>query len=366
MKKVLFVATVVEHLKAFHTPYIEYLEGKGYAVECATKLKEGIHVCQREHNVDFERNPIKLKNVKAFKKLKNIIDKGEYEFIHCHTPMGALLTRLAALGARRRGTRVIYTAHGFHFFKGAPVLNWLIYFPAEWFCSFFTDVLITINQEDYNFAKKHLHAKRTEYVHGVGVDTQKVKNALDDMDKKRAELGIPKDNIAVLSVGELNENKNHETVLRAIASLERKDITYVICGEGDRYDFLINLAQELGMADRLILSGYREDAAEICKCCDIFAFPSRREGLPVSVMEAMLAELPVVGSQVRGVRDLTHEGKSGFLYNSEDVAGFAQGIKKLAESKELRARFGEYGRSAVMPYTIENVIADMGRIYDSL
>lgn len=363
MKKVLFVASVIGHFKVFHMPYIEYFKEKGYQVEAAAKLRDDIEVCDIQHNICFERNPFKVKNFSAYRKLKKLINGDVYDIIHCHTPVAAMMTRLAARKSRKKGTRVIYTAHGFHFFKGAPLLNWLIYFPVEWICAFFTDTLITINEEDFAFAKKHLHTKDIKYVRGVGVNVDKIKNASIDYDKKREELGIPKDALAVLSVGELNSNKNHETVLRAIAALSRKDIVYVVCGKGGKKEYLENLAKELGIAGNFISAGYRSDIPEVLKCCDIFAFPSLREGLPVSVMEAMFAGMPIVASDIRGNRDLIKDGKNGFLCRPTDVLGFAENIRRLAENKELRDSFGEQGKMLIVPFTKEEVMAEMSKIY---
>ncbi len=364
MKKVLFVASIMGHFKAFHMPYIEYFKENGYQVEAAAKPKEGLTVCEIQHNIDFERQPLKLKNIVAYKKLKKIIASGEYEIIHCHTPVAAMMTRLAARKARKKDTRVIYTAHGFHFFKGAPLKNWLIYFPVEWICSFLTDDLITINREDFAFANKHLHAKKTHYVPGVGVNIDKFKNTEVDRDKKRKELGIPKDSIAVLSVGELNENKNHETVLRAIASLDQKNIVYVICGKGGRKEYLENLAKELGMEERLILAGFRTDVAEIYKCCDIFAFPSKREGLPVSVMEAMASGLPCVASDIRGNRDLIKEGKNGFLCSPITVDEFRKKIAVLIDTPGVCTTIEKNNIEDVKLFGLDNVKKEMYEIYN--
>ncbi|MBQ9756838.1 MAG: glycosyltransferase family 4 protein [Clostridia bacterium] len=364
MKKVLFVASIMGHFKAFHMPYIEYFKEKGYQVEAAAKPKEGLTICEVQHNIDFERQPLKLKNIPAYKKLRKIIRSGNYEIIHCHTPVAAMMTRLAARKLRKKGTRVIYTAHGFHFFKGAPFKNWLIYFPVEWLCSFLTDDLITINREDFAFAKKHLHAKRTHYVPGVGVNIDKFKNTTVDRDKKRAELRIPKDSIAVLSVGELNENKNHETVLRAIASLDRKDIVYVICGKGGKKEYLETLAKELGMEDRLVLAGFRTDVHEIYKCCDMFAFPSKREGLPVSVMEAMASGLPCVVSDIRGNNDLIKDGENGFLCSPITADEFRKNIGVLIDTPGVCTTIEKNNIKDVKLFGIDNVKKEMYEIYN--
>lgn len=364
MKKVLFVASVIGHLNAFHVPYIELFKEKGYQAECAAKLREGIKVCEIQHHIDFERRPFNKKNIVAYRRLKSLLKKGNYEVVHCHTPVAAMLTRLAARKMRKKGTRVIYTAHGFHFFKGAPIKNWLIYFPVEWLCSFLTDTLITINTEDFEFAKKHLHAKRIEYVHGVGIDTEKFKNIEVDRDKKREELGIPKESFAVLSVGELNDNKNHETILRAIAKIDRKDIVYVICGQGNKKEYLENLAKELGLEERLILAGFRKDVVEIYKCCDLFAFPSKREGLGMAALEAMTCGLPVVGSNVHGIPDYLVDWETGFRCSPLDVDAFAGKIQMLIDDLDLRNIIGEKNKKVVEKFALENSIKEMKKIYD--
>lgn len=364
MSKVLFIASVTRHINAFHLPYLELFKKSGYDVEVAANGELDLPFCDKRRQVDFERSPLNKKNLLAHQQLKKIIDDGKYDIIHCHTPVAAMLTRLVARRARKAGTRVIYTAHGFHFFKGAPLKNWLIYFPVEWFCSFLTDTLITINTEDFAFAKKHLHAKRTEYVHGVGIDVAKFRSVEVDREKKREELGIPIDSFAVLSVGELNGNKNHETVLRAIAALERKDITYIICGIGNKKDYLEKLAEELGIKEQLILAGFRTDLAEIYKCCDVFAFPSKREGLPVSVMEAMASGLPCVASDIRGNRDLIENGTGGLLCDNCDADAFGRNIKHLANERELRQKMGEYNSGKVENFGIKNVVAEMNVIYE--
>lgn len=360
----MFVASVTGHIRAFHLPYLEYFKNKGYNVEVASNGDAEIQGCDKRHQIEFQRSPLKKDNIKAYKALKKIISDGEYEIIHCHTPVAAMMTRLVARKARKKyKTKVIYTAHGFHFFKGAPFLNWLIYFPVEWLCSFFTDVLITINKEDFAFAQKHMHAKRVEYVPGVGVNADKLESAGKSRDEKRQELGIPLDSTVVLSVGELNENKNHKVILRAIANINRKDIVYVICGNGAGREYLEKLAEELGIRDRLVLAGHRTDLAEIYTCCDIFAFPSLREGLPVSLMEAMYCRLPVICSDIRGNIDLIDDKKGGFLFDPKSSDDVLSALYKLLKHSDWQG-LGEYNFDKVRSFTLEAVNADMIKIYE--
>lgn len=361
MKKVLFVASVARHINAFHTPYIKWFKSQGFIVDAATSADESIQILDHHYTISIERNPINKNNINAYTQLSKIIFEGEYDIVHCHTPVAAFLTRMAARKTRKKGTKVIYTAHGFHFFRGAPLINWLIYFPVEWISSFFTDILITINKEDYNFAKKYLCAKQVEYVPGVGVNTEKVDNVIVGRDAKRSEFGIKAGETVILSVGELNANKNHEAAIRAIAQLKEKNVTYLICGEGNKKEYLKSLAKELGV--KLILAGHRKDIGEILKCADVFVFFSRREGLPVAVMEAMAAGLACVVSEIRGNTDLIHEGKGGYLVNSDNIMGMADAIEKLIGDKQLRQEMGEYNISALQPFVLKNVKKQMEKIY---
>lgn len=376
MKKALFVATVVKtHINVFHLPYLKTLQDMGFETSvCAKNDFENksdcvIPYCDNYYDFQFERSPFKLKNFKIIKALKHLINEERYNIIHCHTPVGGVITRIAARKARKKyGTKVMYTAHGFHFYKGAPLLNWLVYYPIEWICSFFTDVLITINQEDYEFAKAKMRLKKggkVYYVPGVGIDAERISNTAFGCDAKRRELGIMPGKIALLSVGELNDNKNHETVIRAISRLHNNEnIIYIICGKGDKEKYLKNLADELGV--NLVLAGFRGDVVEICKACDIFVFPSKREGLSVSLMEAMAAGLPCVVSEIRGNVDLVKQKRNGFLCKPSDVEGFAESIKVLVTDEELRKKMSQNNLEDIKNFDIVNVVDKMTEIYREL
>ncbi|NDL68714.1 glycosyltransferase family 4 protein [Anaerotalea alkaliphila] len=373
MKKVLFVATVVKlHIMVFHIPYLEWFKKNGYEVHVAARNdyenKEECNVpfCDKLFDLPFERSPIKKNNFYVYKELKNIIDINEYEIIHCHTPMGGAIGRLAARSARKSGTKVIYTAHGFHFYKGAPLINWLIYYPVEKWLARYTDTLITINKEDYERAKSKFRAKRVLYIPGVGIDLEKFNTVELDRDLKRSELGLPKDALVVLSVGELNKNKNHEVIIRAIAKINNTNIHYIICGQGKLDEHLWNLSIELGLENQVHLLGFRKDIPEICMISELFAFPSYREGLSVALMEAMANGLPVVCSNIRGNSDLTESGKGGYLVEPDNVEGFAKHIKELIEDSRLRSELGRFNHKKIENYSIENVLKEMEKIYKDL
>lgn len=350
MKKVLFVATVVKtHIMEFHIPYLKMFKEMGWETAVAARNDYEnpadcvIPYCDTYYNIPFERNPLKPGNLKAYKELKHIIDEGEYDIIHCHTPVGAMLTRLAAKQARKQGTKVFYTAHGFHFYKGAPAINWILYYPVEKWLSRYTDVLITINKEDYERAKT-FKAGKVCYVPGVGIDLKKFQtNPIIRNEKRRwlcHEYDIPSSATVLLSVGEVNKNKNHRVVIEALGQLKRKDIYYVICGRGPLLDEYKELSRQYKIEEQVILAGYRTDVADFYKAADVFVFPSFREGLPVAVMEAMASGLPVITTRIRGSSDLVTEGENGLLVQPKDVAGFCNAINQYANvlKREMTAK----------------------------
>lgn len=367
MKKILFVATVVKtHIMVFHLPYLEWFMQQGYETHVCSRNdytnKEEciIPYCDKYFDLPFERSPLKLKNLDVYKRLKKIIESNEYDIIHCHTPMGSFLTRLAARKARKKGTKIIYTAHGFHFFKGAPLKNWLLYYPAEKWLARYTDLLITINKEDYARAQK-FKAKKTVYVKGVGVDTQKFRSEPVNRSMKRAEFGVVDGEIALLSVGELITRKNHEVVLRALKKLNNPNIIYIICGHGELDGYLKNLAQQLGIEEKVKFLGFRNDISEIYYATDIFVFPSFQEGLSVALMEAMAAQLPVVCSNIRGNTDLIEDGAGGYLIAPNDVDGFAGAINKVLAVPNNQ--LGQINGEKIKQFDLSNVIEDMKTLY---
>ena len=375
-KKVLFVATVVKtHIMEFHIPYLKLFQDMGWetAVAARNDYEEPadcvIPHCDTYYDVPFARIPWKADNIKAYGQLKKIIDSGNYDLIHCHTPVGAMITRLAAMAARKKGTKVIYTAHGFHFFKGAPVFNWLAYYPVEWLLAGLTDVLITINKEDYAFAKKNIRAKRIEYVPGVGVDTTRFGAGVADGGEKRRELGFAQEDFLLLTVAEMTKNKNHTTVLKALGVLkdlpEYDRMQYLICGRGEQRQALEAEAESLGIRDHVHFLGYRHDVPQLCRCSDLFVFMTHREGLPVALMEAMSCGLPTVCSCVRGNTDLIDDGVEGDFAVSDPQA-VARAILDMYHDGDKRRRMGEAASRKVKQFGKESVHEKMKEIYISI
>lgn len=372
MEKVLFVATIVKtHIMEFHIPYLKMFKEMGWETAVAARNDYEnpadcvIPYCDTYYNIPFERNPLKPGNLKAYTELKTVIDKGSYDIIHCHTPVGAMLTRLAAKQARKNGTKVFYTAHGFHFYKGAPAINWFLYYPVEKWLSRYTDVLITINKEDYERAKT-FKAGRVCYVPGVGIDLKKFNAGYVDKEQKRNEIGVDPDDFVLLSVGELIPRKNHEVVIRAMSVLKQggslDHIEYVICGRGAYEADLKKLAEGLDVADHIHFLGYRNDISEICNCADLFVFMSHQEGLPVALMEAMACGLPAVCSNIRGNTDLIDDGVTG-LISDNTPEELAEAISKMRNDAVLRDRLASAALQRIKQFDLKNVEQVMRTIY---
>lgn len=363
--KVLYVTTVGATM-GFFQEFIRGLLDEGHQVEIACNDKAWeVPAVFREwgctiHQIDCSRSPLSPANARVVREIRRLVRTNHYDIVHCHTPVAAMCARLACRGFRKDGIKVIYTAHGFHFFKGAPLKNWLVFFPVEWLCSFWTDCLITINTEDYALAQKLLCSPRTEYVPGVGVDIGKFAASTVDRRRKREELGIPENAFLTLSVGELNPNKNHETVLRALSAMNDSSVYYMIAGKGELEQHLIQTASKLGLGDRFQLLGFRDDVPELYHAADVFVHPSFREGLPVSVMEAIASGLPVLCSDIRGARDLTLPEQR---FRPDDIEGLADLIREVKNGKlDCTAENLETLRA----YSIQNVIARMREIYQQV
>lgn len=372
MAKVLFVATVVKkHIMEFHLPFLKMFQEHGWQTAVAARNDYDnpadcqIPFCDDYYDIPFERNPFKAGNITAYKKLKKIIDTGHYDIIHCHTPVGAALARLAAREARRKGTKVIYTAHGFHFYKGAPLINWLIFYPTERWLAHDTDVLITINREDYQRAQ-NFKARKVIYVPGVGIDLKKFHVDVTDKSAKRKELGLATDDFILLSVGELIPRKNHQVVLKALGCLQKQgnlgNIQYVICGQGAKMDELKALAKSLDIADHVHFLGYRRDIPDICSASDVFMFMSLQEGLPVALMEAMACGLPAVCTNIRGNTDLIENGVTGFLADNTPEAT-AEAIQKMKSDPALRESLAANALERIKQFDLTQILPAMQKIY---
>ncbi|MDF1616148.1 glycosyltransferase family 4 protein [Petrocella sp. FN5] len=367
MKKILIVSTVSRQFYLFEQGNIEVLKSLGYEVHGAANFEDINERLDKidivRHHFDIQRSPFSLKNIKAYKQLKTIMKSENFDAVHCHSPMGSVLARLVARSIKLKN--VIYTAHGFHFYKGAPIINWLLYYPIEKWLSRYTDILITINKEDFDRANS-FKTCRVEYIPGIGVDSSKFSEDKRIRTKKRSELNIPENSFVILSVGELNRNKNHEAVIRAISKIANKDVLYLICGKGILENYLNDLIQELGLSNQVKLLGFRNDLDEIYQAADLFAFPSYREGLSVSLMEAMASGLPIVASQIRGNVDLIESNDNGLLFKPKNTESCAISIEKIISNSGLRNEMKHRNLITIKKFSKKNVSEKMRDIYKNL
>lgn len=360
--KILYITTIGKTM-GFFSSIVSELQKDGNTVDIATnEINSPVPAVFAElgckkYALTTSRNPFNRGNISAIKQIRKIARA--YDIIHCHTPIAGVLTRIACIPLRKRGVKVMYTAHGFHFYRGAPLLNWLLYYPVEKICSLWTDVLITINDEDFDVAKKRFKAKRTVYVPGVGVDTKKFCGVLADKEKIRMELGIPQDALLLLSVGELNKNKNHQIVIRAIAKCDDKSIHYMIAGKGKEKENLERLSKKLNINDQIHFLGYRNDVAILNKVADVEVLPSIREGFSLAAIEGMAGGLPLICSDNRGTRVYAVDGVNALVCRSID--DYINAIKSM--DKEKREIFGKRAIATAAEFDIVRINTEMKKIY---
>ena len=393
--KALLVTTVSGFVPQFEMNNVTILQDMGYQVHYAANFNtpsygndnhrlDGTGIIR--HQIDFVRSPFKASNLTVYRQLLDLMKSERFSLVHCHTPMGGVMARLAA-HATKTGP-VIYTAHGFHFFKGAKPINWLCYYPMEKFLSRYTDQQICINQEDYACAKKHFHARNVDYIPGAGFDAGRIPPMTSsEIQKKKQTLGLPLDRYILLSSGELIKRKNHETTIRAMALLKDQipNFQYVICGHGQLHEYLQHLVAELNLEQHVTFLGYREDMLEIFQCADIFLFPSYQEGLPMAMLEAMASGLPIICSNIRGSRDLMEsvEDKSfqaetatphslemckgGIMVSKPDqVESYASALTQLLSHPKQLYEMKQINVARAMLFSTSQVTKRMQKIYQRI
>ena len=367
--KILYITTIGVTMGFFESFIKEQLD-IGNQIDIATNENDGktsVPSCYREwgckiYHLDTSRSPVSLGNIRAIKQIRELVNRNHYDMVHCHTPLAAAATRMACKHFRKHGLKVVYTAHGFHFYNGASLKNWLIYYPIEKILSKYTDILITINKEDYKRASTSFHAQKTVYVPGVGIDTNKFALGTLNREKIRTELKINDNQTMLLSVGELNENKNHENVIKAISGI--KNLIYVIVGKGVLKEHLKLIAEEFNVEVKLV--GFRSDVADFYQAADIYILPSIREGLNVSLMEAMAASLPCLAGKIRGNVDLLDE-KGEELFNPSSCDEIRHAIKKiLALTAKERKNKGECNLKTIRLFDKKIINASLFEIYQEI
>ena len=382
-KKVLMLASVASMIDQFNIPNIAILQELGYKVEVACNFEKG-NTCSEErvaelkktleklgvdyYQIDFTRNVADLpQDFKSYQQVKDLVVEHQYSFVHCHSPIGGVIGRLVC---HETGTKVIYTAHGFHFYDGAPLKNWMIYYPVEKFLSRYTDVLITINKEDYKRAKEKFYAKKTVYIPGVGVDTKKFAACKVNKAQKRNSLGVDDNDFLLLSVGELSERKNQKVIIDALGVM-REDATigniiYFAVGQGDMQEEFEHLVKRYKLEDHVKFLGFRTDIDELCEVADCFVHPSVREGLGIAPLEAMAAGLPLISSMVNGIKDYTRDCVSGCCVDPTSVEQMVAAIKKMRDDEEFRLRCGANNILTAKNFDIRNTDEIMQNLYSEI
>lgn len=368
--RVLLTATVQSHIVQFHKPLVEMLHAHGCEVHVAAKdnlaEKNGLKLdfVERVFDVPFARSPKSPDNLQAYKQLKKIIDEGHYDVVHCNTPMGGIVTRLAARDARKQGTKVFYTAHGFHFYQGAPRKNWIVFYPIEkFFANHYTDKLITITTEDYKLASEKFRCQ-VERIHGVGVDEKRYYPvAKEEQLRLREELGFTPDQKILLCVGELLPNKNQKMAIHAMREVLKTypDAQLLLAGNGPEKENLEGEIRACGLERNVKMLGYCTYLEKYQRIADVLVACSHREGLPLNLVEAMLTGNPVVASFNRGHRELIRDGENGYLVRDE--AQMAQRVIALLSDSQLRSSVGNQSRTFAEAYGFIHVTKELNGIY---
>jgi len=436
MKKVLFVATVDSHIRHFHIPYLKYFKDRGYEVHVATSddEKEQFKNCDYKHKISFERSPFKINNLKAINQMFELYKKEQFDIIHCHTPMGSVVARLAFRKYKRNLTRlnrkigqqneatennfphptshisplIIYTAHGFHFYKGAPILYWLIYYPMEKWLSKYTDKLVLINKEDFEIAKNKFKAKKTYRINGIGVDAEKFNFYMSDEEKKKLkkELSSIKDGFninqadtVITYVAELINRKNQVLLIEIIKSIieeqannnqtnntynkvnnkttakisdnsnnqdniKPQNIKVLLVGEGINKDYYQKLIDKYNLNANILLTGYRNDVPKIFKISDICISCAKQEGLPVNLIEGCMSGLPILATNCRGNNEVVIDNKNGYLVDINNKEKFKNKLIKLISNKSIRERLGKSALEESKKYKLSKVMDEMKKIYE--
>lgn len=371
--KILFVTTVSGTMN-FVVPHIKLLIAQGQQVDVAFNIKGDINPELKKmgckiYDLNFQRLPIKQENYKAYNQIRKIIIENEYNIVHTHTPIASFITRFAVRNIP--DLKVLYTAHGFHFLEGAPLKNWLIYYPIEKIAARWTDILITMNEEDYNISKKmKLRKNGSRYkTHGVGVDLN-VFTPPSNIEKKklREKYGYTDDEFILIYAAELNANKNQKLLIDMIAIVKNKipNVKLLLAGSGPFKKILEEKVKRLNLNNHVELLGNRNDIKILLKISDIAVASSQREGLPVNIMEAMGTGLPIVATNVRGHTDLVKDNVNGIIVDKKDPVEFSKAIQKLYKNQKLRKVYSQYSHKRIDQYSENNVLKELDNIYGDI
>lgn len=373
MKKILYVTTVSSTINAFLVPHIKYLIEKGYKVDVATNItdeldKSLIDVGVRVFKVDFQRTPISLKNSRAYKQIREIQKNEKYDMVHVHTPVASFVTRCAL--RKEKNLKIIYTCHGFHFYKGRSILNWVLFYPIEYLAARWTDKLITINSEDLEVAKKFKLRNNgsVSKIHGVGIEKEKYVVENFDKSEYRRKLNLENEDFVILVLSELNKNKNHIQLIKAMSKLKDKypNIKALFAGVGPLEEEIKSQIKNYGLENNIQLLGWRNDVKELINSCDVVGLFSKREGLGKCLLEGMICGKAVIATNTRGPKELIVNDENGFLFEIDEHEETIKSIEKIYKDKSLKAKFEYNGKKKADKYLVENVLFQLDEIYKSI
>lgn len=365
--KVLFVASVAGHLNGFHRPYFKWLHDQGYEVHVACNGEfSDIHVA-KVWNVDFQRSPLSLSHFNSFFQLKKIINENEYSLITCHTPMASVLSRLSSITARKNGTQLLYTAHGFHFFKGGSTWSWLSYYPVEVALSYVTDAIICINQEDFDIISEKGSSSTNYYlIPGIGVDSSRFGPVSDEQKiAARNILNLDKDDFVMIYAAEFIERKNHRLLIDALQILSSKidSFTVFFAGKGVLLDEVKKYVTSCGLDKHVRFLGFVTDIENYYQVSDVALSSSRQEGLGINLVEAMMCGTPVIATVDRGHRTVVDHRVNGILFPQDDPKALADAIFEMYKDDELRLKMSEEAIKKASKFEIKNSLGVMSKIY---
>lgn len=364
-KRVLVLCTTDNMVTQFLLPHIKHMQQNGNVVDIACNssgvwFKELQKLGLTVYELPCKRNPLKFSNVKAYKILKNIVKCNKYDLIYCQQPVGGVLGRL--IGHKYK-IPVLYTVHGFFFYKDCKLVNKLVYKTVEKWLAKYTDVIVTINEEDY-IAAKSMKRDNVFKIPGIGFDKNKYQIQLTKQ-QARKKLNLDDDCFVICTVAEFIKRKNYDTMLKTISQLQG-NVKFIACGTGKLFKKMQKRVKKMNLIDKVIFLGYRKDVNHIMSAADVFFLPSHQEGLTLSIIEAMNFYLPVVTSDVRGNRDLIVDGKGGYVLDQNDYKSMASKLTELQNNLELRLQFGSFNHQHSFEYDLDNVIRKLDDIYECI
>ena len=364
--KVLYTANTYRHLYLCHKPYLKWFHEQGFIVHTATNSTQKLDNVDKQFNIPVQRNPFKLNNIKAVFKLKKIIEAEKYDIIHTHTPMGAAITRLASIKYRKtHDVKIIYTAHGFHFYKGCPLINWIIYYPVEKILSKFTDLIITMNQEDYEFAKKHFDTT-IKYIPGIGFNEEKIKRTLTSKEQKllKDNLGIKKNAYIISYIAEIQKRKRQMYLLKTIKKMKLTNEIFLLVGEDQKSQKIKRYIKVNHLEEHVKIIGFKDNVEDYLDISNLIISVSNQEGLPLNIMEAMFKNKSIIVTKCRGNTDLIKDKTNGIVVDLNNKKELIDAILLLKNNQVYAKQLGDNNKRFISKYSINNVLPIMAKIYN--